>query len=172
MRPLLENRTPVQLLWIIAVSNILTSFGFAISFVQSWQPPPHHRTPFLHEISWLVPVLVGIMAMWHSEAALREGVASEQWPEDLLAAARRFMKHPAFSFLGWSLIVAPLAVIVFDRRSGLAGVLMFIVPSLSLSRVQSFLRPRNNAKTDSQLRAPAKPLQSEYWGTPPRPFTS
>jgi hypothetical protein len=172
MRPLLEDRTPVQLLWVIAASNALTSLGFAIPFVQSWQTPPHHRTPFLQEIPWFFAILAGLIATFLSEQSLREGIASEQWSEALLAAPRRLLEHPAFSFLGWSLIVASFAAIAFTRGSGIAGVWMFIAPSLSLSRVRSLLRPRNHANADSQLRTPAKPLQSEHWGTPPGPFTN
>src|SRR5882757_1398552 len=103
MKPLLERRTPTQLLWIIAASNALVSIGFGMPFVQSWQ---HHRVPFSQNLPWFAALLVGFIATLLSEAALKKGVASAQWPEALLVTPRKLLEHPAISVLGWSLFVA------------------------------------------------------------------
>jgi hypothetical protein len=166
MKPLLEGRTPAQLLWIIAASNALVSIGFAIPYVQSWQ---RHRMPFSQNLPWFAVTLVGLSATLLSEAALKEGVASEQWPEALLVTPRKLFEHPAISVLGWSLIVASFAAIAFSRH-GVAWA--FLAPSMSLNRVRVSLRPPGKVATNPRLLPyPAKPLLSEHWGAPPQPFS-
>jgi hypothetical protein len=169
MKPLLEGRTPTQLLWIIAASNALVSIGFGMLFVQSWQ---HHRVPFSQNFPWFAPLLTGLIATLLSEAALKEGVASEQWPEALLVTPRKLFEHPAISILGWSLIVASFAAIAFDRGHNIGGAWAFLAPSMSLNRVRVSLRPPSKVATNPGLPYPAKPLQSGHWGTPPRPFSN
>jgi hypothetical protein len=169
MKPLLEGRTPTQLLWIIAASNALFSIGFGMPFVQSWQ---HHRVPFSQNLPWFAALLVGFIATLLSEGALKEGVASEQWPEALLVTPRKLLKHPAISVLGWSLIVASLAAIAFSRGHNIGGAWAFLAPSMSLKRVRVSLRPPGKGPTDPRLLPyPAKPLLSEHWGAPPQTFS-
>jgi hypothetical protein len=169
MKPLLEGRTPTQLLWIIAASNALVSIGFGIPFVQSWQ---HHRMPFSQNFPWFAALLVGFIATLLSEAALKEGVASDQWPEALLGTPRKLLEHPAISVLGWSLIVASLAAIAFSRGHNIGGAWAFLAPSMSLKRVRVSLRPPGKGPTDPRLLPyPAKPLLSEHWGAPPQTFS-
>jgi hypothetical protein len=168
MKPLLEGRTPSQLLWIIAASNALVSIGFGMPFVQSWQ---HHRVPFSQNFPWFAALLVGFIATLLSEAALKEGVTSEQWPEALLVTPRKLFEHPAISVLGWSLIVASFAAIAFSRHAT-GGAWAFLAPSMSLNRVRVSLRPPGKFETNPRLSPyPAKPLLSEHWGSPPQPFS-
>jgi hypothetical protein len=174
MRPLLENRTPKQLLWIIAASNALTSLGFAMIGLL---PPPHHHVAFLRNHSssiWMCfpAILIGLIATLFAEQSLKDGVASEQWPEALLVAPRKLFEHSAISTLGWSLIVASFLMIVFTRSSNVAGAWVFLAPALSLQRISSSLRPRSNPPSDTHPLYPLKPLQSEHWGTPPRPLSN
>jgi hypothetical protein len=163
MKPLLEDGTPTQLLWIIAASNALVSIGFGIPFVQSWQ---HHRVPFSQNLPWLAALLVGLIATLLSEAALKEGVATEQWPEALLVTPRKLLEHPAISVLGWSMFVASCAAIAFSRVQNIGGAWAFLAPAVSLNRVRVSLRPPGKVPT-----YPAKPLLSEHWGAPPQLFS-
>ena len=170
MKPLLEGRTPTQLLWIIAASNALISLGFGMPFfVPSWQ---HHRLSFSQAICWFAAVVVGFISDMLSEAALKEGVASERWPEALLAAPRKLLEHPAISVLGWSLIVASFAVLAFARVHNYSSEWVFLAPALSLTRIRTLMRPPSNIATHTGLRHPLKPLQSEHWGTPPQSFSN
>ena len=169
MKPLLEGRTPTQLLWIIAASNALVSIGFGMPLVESWQ---HHRVPFSQNLPWFAALLVGFIATLLAEAALKEGVASDHWPEALLVAPRKLLEHPAISVLGWSLIVASFAAVVFPRGHNIAGSWVFLAPSMSLNRVRVSLRPPGKVATNPRLLPnPAKPLLSEHWGSPPQPFS-
>src|SRR5438270_6215985 len=169
MKPLLEGRTPTQLLWIIAAPNALVSIGFATPFVQSWQ---HHRVTFSQHFPWFAALLVGFIATLFSEVALKEGVASERWPDTLLVNPRKLLEHPAVSVLGWSLIVASLAAIAFSPGHNIGGAWAFLAPSTSLNRVRVSLRPPSDVPTNPRLLPhPAKPLLSEHWGSPPRPFS-
>jgi hypothetical protein len=169
MKPLLEGRSPAQLLWSIAASNALVSIGFGMPFVQSWQ---HHRVPFSQNLPWFAALLVGFIATLLSEAALKEGVASDQWPEAVLVAPRRLLERPAVPFLGWSLIVASFAAIAFAHGNHIGGAWAFLAPSMSLNRVRASLRPPGNDATNPRLLPnPAKPLLSEHWGSPPQPFS-
>ena len=68
MKPLLEGRTPTQLLWIIAAPNALVSIGFATPFVQSWQ---HHRGTFSQNFPWFAALLVGFIARGNFKKAAR-----------------------------------------------------------------------------------------------------
>src|SRR5882757_7515396 len=168
MKPLLERRTPTQLLWIIAASNALVSIGFGMPFVQSWQ---HHRVPFSQNFPWFAALLVGFIATLLSEAALKEGVASDQWPEALLVTPRKLLEHPALC-PGWSLIVASLGIMAFSRGHHIGGAWAFLAPSMSLNRVRVSLRPPDKGPTNPRLLPyPAKPLLSEHWGVPPQPFS-
>jgi hypothetical protein len=168
MKPLLEDRTPKQLLWIIAASNVLTSLGFAIPAVQSWQLP-NHRTPFLQEIPWILAILTGLIASLLAELSLRDGVNSDQWPDTLLAGPKKLFARPVISALSWSLIAASFCVIAFSRNSNGAAYWVFLAPAMSLTRVRYSLSPPKKPEIDFRLGAPAKPIQSEHWGTPPLP---
>jgi hypothetical protein len=98
MKPLQEGRTPTQLLWTIAASNALVSIGFGILFVQSWQ---HHRVPFSQNLPWLAALVVGLIATLLSEAALKEGVASDQWPEAFSSLRESFWNiRPSLFWVG------------------------------------------------------------------------
>jgi hypothetical protein len=173
MRPLLEDRTPKQLLWTIAVSNALTSLGFAMA----WLLSPRNHVAFLQNHSssrWIcLPIMgIGLIATLFAEQSLKNGVASEQWPEALLVTPRKLFENQATSALGWSLIAASFLAIVFTRSSNIAGAWVFITPALSLARVRSSLRLRNNPPVDPHPLYPLKPLQSKQWGTPPRPLSN
>jgi hypothetical protein len=170
MSSLLERRTPAQLLWIIAVANALIVSGIAGILVMSWQLPEGLRLPWTAKLPWLALLSPGFIAGILAEVALQRGVAHKQWPEALLATPRKLLEHPAVSVLGWSLIVASFAAIVFSRGHHVSGAWSFLIPQLSIARVQFSLRSPANAD-DSSLIYPAKPLQSENWGAPPRPFS-
>jgi hypothetical protein len=169
MKPLLEGRTPTQLLWIIAASNALVSIGFGTPYVRSWLG---HRVPPSQNLPWIVALAIGFIGTLLSEAALKEGVSSEQWPQALLVTPRKLLEHPAFSALGWSLIVASFAAIAFSRGQHIGLAWAFLAPSMSLSRVRVSLRPPANVATNRGLLSnPSKPLLSEHWGSPHRPFS-
>jgi hypothetical protein len=169
MKPLQEGRTPTQLLWIIAASNALVSIGFAIPYLQSWQ---RHRVPLSQNLPWFAVILVGLIATLLSEAALKEGVASKQWPEALLVTPRKLLEHSAIPVLGWSLIVASFAAIAFAHGNHIGGAWAFLAPSMGLNRVRVSLRPPGKVATNPRLLPyPAKPLLSEHWGSPPKLFS-
>jgi hypothetical protein len=172
MRPLLQSRTPMQLVWISVASNALIALCFGAFFVLSLRLPPDVRIPFSHKLPWLVLLLLGLVGDILTTSALRRGIATERWPESLLIAPRKLAEHPAFSVLGWALIVASFAVIVFSRGQHIGGSWFFLVPQLGLNRIRMSLRAPNKAPATSQLPYPTKPLQSDQWGVPPQPFSN
>jgi len=171
MRPL-QSRTPVQLVWISVASNALIALCFCMLFILSLQLPEGLRLSYLQKLPWIVLLVLGITGDILAQSALRKGVASDRWPESLLVAPRKLAEHPVFSVLGWSLIVASFALLVFSRGQRLAGFYFFLAPQMGLNRVRMSLRSPNKVADTSGLSYPAKPLQSEHWGTPPRPFTN
>jgi hypothetical protein len=62
--------------------------------------------------------------------------------------------------------------IIFSRSGHFSGAWMFIWPAMSFTRVISALRPRRTNVDHSRRMDPPKPLQSEHWGTSPRPFSN
>jgi hypothetical protein len=162
----------MQLVWISVASNALIALCLGIFFMLSLRLPQDVRIPFLQKLPWLILLLLGVIGDVLAESALRKGIAAERWPESLLLAPRKLLEQPVFSVLGWSLIVASFAVLVFSRGQHIAGYWFFLAPQMGLSRVRMSLRPQNKAAANSGLLYPAKPLQSEQWGTPPSPFTN
>jgi hypothetical protein len=170
MKPLLEGRTPKQLLWIMAASSALIAVGFGIAFVQSWQP---HHVSFPQKLPWIAALLVGFIATMWSTAALKDGVASELWPETVLDVPRKVLKHPAILALIWSLIVASFVTIDFPRGHPIGGSWVFQALGLSLIHARGSLHPPGKVPTYPRLLLPypTKPLLSEHWGAPPQPFS-
>jgi hypothetical protein len=169
MKPLLEGRTPKQLLWIMAVSSGLICVGFGIAFVQSWQA---HHVSFPQKLPWIAALLVGFIATMWSASALKDGIASELWPETVLDAPRKVLKHPAILVLIWSLIVASFVTIDFPRGHPIGGSWVFQALALSLIHARGSLRPPVTVPTNPRLLSyPIKPLLSEHWGAPPQPFS-
>jgi hypothetical protein len=162
----------MQLVLISATSNALVALCFGAFFLASLRLPQDVRIPFSQKLPWLILLLLGIVGDVVAGLALRKGIATERWPESLLIAPRKLVEHPVFSVLGWSLIVASFAVIVFSRGQHMAGAWFFLAPQMGLSRIRMSLRPQNKVPANSQLPHPAKPLQSEQWGAPPQPFSN
>ena len=143
---------------------------FVAIFVMSWQLPEGLRLSWTAKLPWLAVLMLGVIASMFAETALQRGVAHELWPEALLATPRKLLQHPAVSVVGWSLIAASFAAIAFSHGHHVSGAWFFLIPQLSIARVRLSLRERPKTD-DSSLIYPAKPLQSENWGTPPRPFS-
>jgi hypothetical protein len=162
----------MQLVWISVASNALVTLCFGIFFVLSLRLPQDLRIPFSQKLPWLILLLLGVIGDGLAQSALRKGVATERWPEALLVAPEKFLEHPALSVLGWLLIAASFAVIAFSHRQDIAGSWFFLAPAMGLSRLRMSLRPQNKVAANPGLLYPVKPLQSEYWGTPPRPFSN
>ena len=168
----LQSRTPAQLVWISVASNALIALCFGMLFILSLRLPEGLRLSYLQKLPWIVLLLVVIIVDILAESALRKGVANERWPESLLVAPRKLAGNPLFSVLGWSLILASFAVFVFSRGLHVAGFYFFLAPQMGLNRVRMSLRPPNKVAANSGLSYPVKPLQSEHWGVPPRPFSN
>jgi hypothetical protein len=162
----------MQLVLISVASNALVALCFGAFFLLSLRLPQDVRIPFFHKLPWLVLLLLGILGDVVAGLALRKGIATERWPESLLIAPRKLAEHPVFSALGWLMIVASFAVIVFSRGQHIAGAWFFLAPQMGLSRIRMSLREQNKVPATSQLLYPAKPLQSEQWGVPPQPFSN
>jgi hypothetical protein len=161
----LERRTPAQLLWIIGASSVLVSISFV---VLAW----YHSKGLLPTL-WcsLAALALGLVICLIAERALQNGINSERWPDSLLNAPRKLTARPAFSVLSGLLLVGALAYVVFAGVRHIGGIWMILWPLMSLTRVRNYLRPK--PKSDRLLRPieRPKPLQSENWGAPPRPFS-
>ncbi len=174
MRPLLQNRTPAQLLWMIAALNILVSMSFGMLGLRLWRLPQSQQLP--HSLLWvsfgvLILSLIGDLI---AEQNLRDGISAERWPDKLLDGPRKLFAGPAFSILNVFLLVASCAYVFFSHPHNVGGAWAFLYPALSLTRVISAMRKRPSSSTDRLLTRiePPKPLHSEHWKTPPHPFTS
>jgi len=163
MKSLLQSRTPTQLLWIIATSNALISFFFGMAFLQS-RRVHHAPLTFSRDLLWLAALAVGFVATLLSEQTLKNGVASERWPEALLITPRKLVEQPTFTILIWLLFVASCASIAFTKADNLAMSWLFLTPAMSLTRVRNSLRPQNRLVEKAALLDPSKPLQSDHWG--------
>jgi hypothetical protein len=153
----------------MAASNALISIGFGIAFVQSWQA---HHVSLFQKLPWIAALLVGFIATLLSGTALKDGVASELWPETVLAAPRKVLEHPAILVLIGSLFVTSCATFDFPPGHPIGGSWVFQAVALSLIHARGSLRPPVNVSTDPRLLSyPTKPLLSEHWGAPPQPFS-
>ena len=173
MKPVLQSRTPAQLLSIIAASNALTSLGFGMLSLRPWLlHQEHQHMPFSQTLPWVAVLMVGLTTTLFSELALKDGATSERWPDVILAPTRRLLERPGVTVLSISLLVAGIAVAAFTSASNVAAMWVFLAPALSLNRVRSSLCFRNKEATNSVPSFPVKPLQSEQWGVPPKPFSN
>jgi hypothetical protein len=62
--------------------------------------------------------------------------------------------------------------VIFFSWDHLGGAWMFMYPAMSITRAKNYFRPRETNIGDSRRMDPAKPLQSEHWGTPSQPFSN
>jgi ABC-type spermidine/putrescine transport system permease subunit I len=134
--------------------------------VLSTKHPPYHPVPFSHKIAWFVVFLVGVISNFVVESVLKTGIVSERWPESLLDAPRKLVRHPAVTVLGRSLIVAAFASIIFTRSGVLAAMWISMGSLISGTRIRHILRPPTMVDT-SRLVPASQPLQSDHWGVPP-----
>ena len=135
----------MQLVLIRVASNTLIALCFGIFFVLSLRLPQDVRIPFSQKLPCLILLLLGVIGDILAESALRKGVATERWPESLLLAPRKLLEHPVFPILGWSLIAASFAVLVFSRGQHIAGYWFFLAPQMGLNRIQMSLRPQKQS---------------------------
>jgi hypothetical protein len=163
MRSPLQTRTPTQLLWIITASNAAASIGFGMLSLPAW------RRQGQHTLLWccFAAIPVGLIGLLFAEQALRDGINSEQWPDNLLVALRKLASRRAYSILCGLLMIGAVAYVITFGLHESGGVWMFLLPAMSLTRVVGYLRPK--PKSDHLVRPieRPKPLQSENWGAPP-----
>jgi hypothetical protein len=167
MKPLLQRRTPMQLVWLAVASNALIALCFGIFFVLSLRLQDA-RIPFAQKLPWLILLAFGLVGSVLAETSLRKGIATNRWSGTLLTAPRNLVARPVFSVLCWSLIVASFALVIFSRGQHAGGTVFFLAPQMGLARLRMLLQPPADAAANSVLSYPAKPLQSELWGTPPQ----
>jgi hypothetical protein len=172
MSGLLQNRTPAQLAWIIAASNLLVASSFAAFFVESYHHPNSHRLPLWAAFISFALLIFGLVLGLFTETALKDGIASEQWPEALLVTTRKIFTHPALSAAIFTLFAAFVAVIAFSGSRHVAGAWIFLLPSMSLTRMRAMFNPPRKDAGGLGLIDPPKPPQSDHWGAPPSSFTN
>jgi hypothetical protein len=166
MSSLLQRRTPAQLLWIIGASSALVSLGFGMLTSH-----PSKKLPLML-LGWAFAALVvGMIGSLFAEQSFRDGITSEQWPASLLAGPRKFIIHPTTYILECLLFIGFVVYVVFSNFHNFGGGWMFLWPMLTIIRVQACLRPKKPTNLLYPVEPP-KPLQSENWGTPSRPFSS
>ncbi len=167
MRSVLQQRTPVQLLWIQAVATILIVLGFGVPVALSWHTPVGQHLPFSLRLPWFAAILIGFTVSLLAEDILRNGVSSERWSDSLLATPRRLVAHSAYSILGWSLLFAVALTAIFVPIRHASGLVWaYLVPQMSLVRVHMILRSKPSETFDLQRITldSAKPLYSHHWG--------
>ncbi len=172
MRPLLQYRTPAQLLWMIGAANVLVSMSFALLGVVSRHYPHRQHRPLPTVLFSFGALVLGLIGTLIAESKLRNGIRSERWSDAVLDAPRKVVAHPAFFILPYLLIIASFVDIIFSRSGNLSGAWMFLYPAMSLTRVTSALRPRQTDADPRNRMDSSKPLRSEHWGSPPRPFST
>jgi len=166
MGSLLERRTPTQLLWIIGALSALVSLGFGMLISH----PSKKLSVML--LGWsFAAIVLGMVGSLFAEQSLRDGVTSEQWSDALLARPRKFTTNPAAYIFAGLLFIGFVVYVVFSNFHNFGGGWMFLWPMLIIIRVQACLRPPQKTNLLPPV-VPPKPLQSENWGTPSRPFSS
>jgi hypothetical protein len=154
----------MQLLWIIAVLNALVIIFFGI---------PWHRGG-QHLLLWcsFAAAILAIIGSLITEQSLENGISAEQWSDSLLNTPRKLTSQPVWSILIWSLLICALAFTVTLSLHKSGGAWMFIWPAMTLTRLKSALRSKPISNNLLQPIERPKPLQSENWGIPSRPFSS
>lgn len=169
MKSWLEDRTPAQLLWIIAALDSLATIGFGVLIVRSW-----HHSKALDLLLWcpLAAYVFGVTASLFAEQALKNGIQSERWSDNLIDGPRKLVSHPAYSIFGASFFVAYLASAIVSPAGHVIWSMIFFWPLMSLIRVHGYLRPRPASANGSLLgtNEQAKPLQSAQCGASPQSF--
>jgi hypothetical protein len=172
MKPSLRSLTPKQLLSIIAGLNSLVIIGFAFMSL----PASHHRSQ--NQSLWccsFVALVIGTIGSMFAEQDLRDGINSGRWPDILLAVPRKLAARPASYVIQGLLFMGGIGAIIacaVFHGFHLGGAWCFLWPMMSFTRIQSYLRTRPTSKPSLWSTEQSKPLQSENWGAPPRPFSS
>jgi hypothetical protein len=166
MRPLLQYRTPAQLLWMIGAPNVLVSMSFGLHGLVSRHYPHGQHRPLPTVLFSFGALVLGLIGTLIAESSLRNGIKSERWPDALLDVPRKVVAHPAFSVLPYLLIIASFVDIIYSysRSGNFSGAWVFLYPAMSLTRVSSALHPRQTNADHRSRMDPPKPLQSEHWG--------
>lgn len=164
MKLWLQNRTPVQLLWLIAAWSTLTTASYGALAFLPWRYPARQYPLFWGAFILLIASIAGSLL---AEQALQNGISSERWPDRLLDRPRKLFTHPALSVLNALFLAASFAFIIFYRGHRIGGAWIFLWPAMCLGRVSNYLRPKPVSTDNSLLRIVErpKPLQSEHWGT-------
>ena len=155
----------MQLLWVIVVLNILVVSGY----IWPWHSP---RLPLPVGLGLFGIFLFGIVGTQIAISRLKNGIESGRWPDALVDGSRKIVTHTAISIFKVSLIIFGLVYMISSHRGHSSGIWMFLWPAMSINNVVNAFRPRQANPDQSSLPGPPKPLQSEYWGTPPRPFSN
>jgi hypothetical protein len=157
MRPLLQNRTPAQLLRIIAASNLLVAAGFGLMAYPPWHLFKVQRSLPL----FLLPIgifVLGLISDLLTKQTLKDGVATDYWPDRLLAGPRKLIDPPMFYILSGVFGGAFLICIAYSYHSHYSNhhptgaFWAFWYPAMSLIHVRSALRPKPPSSMDNLIR--------------------
>ena len=171
MKRLFHERSPSQILWMIAASNVLIAVGFAVPTAMAWHLSSNQRLPFSLKLPWLIVILVGIVGSLLGEVTFSKGVKTDRWPEESLVQPRTVLKHPAMSTLQWALLIAGLLTAIFSRTHTFGLYWIFWATCQSLARVRMNLDRRVEPSSSSgNALFPAKPLRSNQWGITSTPY--
>ena len=162
MRSLLRNWSPLQLLWLIGISNAIATLTIFKLAIDKW----HSRNHPIQFLPAFVLVIATFVGSFSGESALQHGIKSELWSDAQWAVPRRLLSHPVL----WVWIGAVAVFILLYGILDLGGALVtLILPvGLSLIRITSLDRNRRQ-QTGENLSprlhlSPGEPLQSRNWG--------
>jgi Na+/proline symporter len=163
MKPLLRSWSPLQLLWLIGISNAIATVTVFTLAIEKWHSHGHPTHP-----SVILPgilVFLAIVGSFLAESALQNGIKSDLWSDAQWAMPRKLVRHPVI----WAWIGALAAFILVYGIShlGSSGLGTFILPAeLSLIRVSSIVQNRKRTEENlSSLNLSAtRSLRSDNWG--------
>lgn len=171
MRPLLKHRTPAQLLWMIGATNVLVSLSFGVLGVGSRHYPHAQHRPLQVALFSFGALVLGLIGTLIAGSNLRTALTRSDGPMHCSTLPGRSLPTQLFDppvlahhcqFCGHHLF----AQREFERSLDVS------LSGDEPTRVISALRPRRTNADGRSRMDPSKPLQSEHWGSPPRPYST
>lgn len=166
-----RRNTPVQLGTIAVRGMVLYTLTLSVAALLSylgvsWLHTLHIGPRFFRGLVALAVFVPSLVIELRAILLLREGIRLERWSEEDLDALRTKVDRPVWTFVGWSLFVLMvLLIVLLPLGSGFSSVWLFVWMPISLiSNLQSALRKPISPERKTIDWSTAKPLQSDHWG--------
>ncbi len=150
-----KDRTPTQLLWMVAGANLFVAAGFGLTAYPWWHWFDVKKPAFATMMCIFGMMFVGIFVDMCAKNTLRLGIAENRWPDRLLEGTRELVNRRIFSLIsGVFLAGAILSMVYFfySHAGYIGGGFVFLYPAMSLNQLRSTVNPKQSSSNSVPLK--------------------